>query len=230
MKTSFLKSTKYLNLPRVAGLAILLLGATFTACENGCKPGSEPEPVCSEHVTVVAAGCAATGEFKNLWLQLDNGELLQPLENKTAVTYVQAGHEFLVGYETTKAARNSNGQTVCAAMPPKGTPVRLLCMTPLEVPSENCATYVTARTVECSLGAWGNTWLQLDNGHYLQPWNNATGTQTLTAGARYKIGYTQMARDNRYANIGVCAAMPADTMAWNPEIVSVTCLELVSGN
>jgi hypothetical protein len=103
-------------------------------------------------------------------------------------------------------------------------------MTPVEEPSEGCTTVVTARTIECGMGAWGNTWLQLPDGRYLQPWNNATTTTQLIDGAKYKIGFTPMAKDNRFNNGVICAAMPSDPKAWNPEVVSVNCLEVVSGN
>ena len=82
----------------------------------------------------------------------------------------------------------------------------------------------------CSYGAWGDTWLKLDDGTYLQPWNNATSTTELKEGGRYKIGYTKIAKDSRYDGLAQCAALPADPKARNPETVSVICLEQVSGN
>ena len=137
----------------------------------------------------------------------------------------------MIGYETMKRDNRYDGQVICQALPPDGKPVRLLCMNPIvEEPAENCSTIVTARTVECGSGAWGDTWLQLEDGSYLQPWNNATNITQLIPNARYKIGCKQMAKDNRFNNGVICAAMPSDQRAWTPTVVSVECMEQVRGN
>lgn len=94
-------------------------------------------------------------------------------------------------------------------------------------PGANCNVYVTATQFMCAYGAWGDIWLRLDNGYYLQPWDNSTSTTQIIPGARYKIGYTLMAKDSRYDGMIFCMVVPSDPMAWTPSIVSVTCLEPV---
>lgn len=213
---------------------LVVLAATLTSCEKGCGPGNEPAPdpiftECQTLVTVVPAGCA-TGEFNNLWFKLDNGEWLQPFENKTGISNVQAGERYLIGYEEMKLNRHPSNPVICQALPPTGKAIRIWCMTPVAESAPTCQTLVTARLVECSNGAWGNIWLQLADGSYLQPWNNATAITQLTPGAKYKIGYVPMVKDNRFNNGAICAAMPSDPKAWNPTVVSVECMEVAANN
>ncbi|KAA9345718.1 hypothetical protein [Adhaeribacter soli] len=214
-----------------SGVAMLafLVTASLSGCERGCGD-IEPTPdilPCETLVTVESASCAS-GAFQNQWLKLDNGEWLQPFENQTHITGIQPGQRYRIGYEVMKRDKRYDGQVVCLALPPAGKAIRILCMTPVDDTGAGCDTYVTARKVNCSVGAWQDTWLQLDNGRYLQPWHNGTGVAQLSEGARYKIGYSQMAKDSRYDNVVVCAAMPTDTMAWHPTVVSVNCLEAVT--
>ena len=230
MKEHFLNLNQIKNLPRILAISVLLLGTTLTSCEQSC--GEEPAPGdsnCSTEVTAQSAGCAS-GAFQNYWFKLDNGEWLQPFENISNFAGVEPGKRYRIGYETMRRDSRYDNLMICQALPPKGQAIRVFCITPLEEgPTGNCDTYVTARAVECSFGAWGNIWLQLEDGRYLQPWNNGTSTTQLTEGAKYKIGYSQMAKDSRYNNGVICAAMPSDQRAWNPEIVSVNCLEPVAG-
>lgn len=230
MKKQFYKFLASLRSGRGIAVMAFLLSATLSSCERGCNDG-DPEPgtfSCNTEVTVESAGCAG-GAFHSRWFKLPNGEWLQPFENKTNISNIEPGQRYKIGYEVMNRD-NRYGQLACLALPPSGKAIRIHCMTPVDEPTGNCDTYVTARNVNCSVGAWGSTWLQLDNGNYLQPWQNNTGTVNLTEGTRYKIAFTSMARDNRYANINVCAAMPLDTLAWNPQVVSVNCLEEASEN
>lgn len=94
-------------------------------------------------------------------------------------------------------------------------------------PGSTCNVYVTATQFMCAYGAWGDIWLRLDNGYYLQPWDNSTSTTQLIPGARYKIAYSIMAKDSRYDGMIFCLMAPSDPLAWTPAIVSVTCLEPV---
>ncbi|MFC5272374.1 hypothetical protein [Adhaeribacter terreus] len=230
MKKDILKRNFLPKLRRSFLLPALFLAAVSTGCERSCTDDPAPgNQACTTEVTVESAGCAS-GAFQSRWFKLPNGEWLQPFENQTNITSVEPGQRYTIGYEIMKRDNRYDKQVVCLALPPTGKAIRILCMTPMEVPTVYCDTYVTARNVNCSLGAWGNTWLQLHNGHYLQPWQNNTATQTLVEGARYKIGFTPMARDNRYININTCAAMPLDSMAWSPQVVSVNCLEPVGEN
>src|SRR5688572_2058244 len=228
MKNAINQKKHLFSLRRGISLVALMLSSALSGCESLC---GEPDILpCGTQVTVVGAGCAS-GAFESLWLQLDNGELLQPFENQTSITSIKEGERYMIGYEKMKRDKRYDHQLACLALPPKGTPIRLLCMNPIEEePTGNCSTIVTARTVECSSGTWGTTWLQLEDGSYLQPWNNATNISQLTPGAKYKIGYKQMAKDNRFNNGAVCAAMPSDQRAWTPTVVSVECMEPVGGN
>ncbi|NDK56102.1 hypothetical protein [Pontibacter fetidus] len=91
-------------------------------------------------------------------------------------------------------------------------------------PTTDCVLQGTAVTIACGYGAFQNTWLQLNDTTYLQPWVNATAVQTLKPGQKYSFGYIEVERDNRYDNIYTCmAALP------KAKIIKLTCLQPVAG-
>lgn len=232
MKNIALNRMKRLNPRQVFAFLLVLVSASFAGCIRECGEDDSITPAilkCETTVTVTPVSCAG-GAFQNNWLQLDNGDFLQPFENQTHLTSLEPGKKYRIGYDLMKRDNRYDGQFSCLAMPPASKAIRLLCITPLDSTTTNCNTYVTAKNVICGLGAWGSIWLQLDNGKYLQPWNNNSGLTRLTEGARYKIAYSPMARDSRYNNQFVCEAMPADSLAWNPEVVSVNCIDPIISN
>ena len=90
--------------------------------------------------------------------------------------------------------------------------------------STDCVLQGTAVNITCGYGAFQNTWLQLNDTTYLQPWVNATAVQTLTPGQKYSFGYIEVERDNRYDNIYTCkAALP------KAKLIKLTCLQPVTG-
>lgn len=92
-------------------------------------------------------------------------------------------------------------------------------------PTTECVLQATAVNVMCGYGAFQNTWLQLNDTTYLQPWVNATAVQTLTPGQKYRFGYIEVERDNRYDNIYTCyRALP------KARIVKLTCLQPVTNS
>ena len=71
MKKEFLKRAGLLNLGSGFGMAVLLLGLSFSGCEQGCGFGDEPQPdplLCNTEVTVETAGCAS-GVFQSRWFK-----------------------------------------------------------------------------------------------------------------------------------------------------------------
>jgi hypothetical protein len=90
-------------------------------------------------------------------------------------------------------------------------------------PVQGCEVNATAVTVVCGFGAFEDTWLQLENGKYLQPWANATSVQNLIPGQKYRVGYAVMVPDNRYKDLVICkAALPVS------ETIKLTCLQSIS--
>ncbi len=91
-------------------------------------------------------------------------------------------------------------------------------------PKTDCIFQATAVTVTCGYGAFGDTWLQVNDTTYLQPWVNATSVQALTPGQKYKYGFTEVEQDDRYKDEAYCkAALP------KARIVKLTCLQPVTG-
>ena len=77
------------------------------------------------------------------------------------------------------------------------------------VPSNlQCETLVTVESAGCASGAFQNQWLKLDNGEWLQPFDNQTNITGIQPGQRYRIGYEVMKRDKRYDGQVVCLALP----------------------
>ncbi len=83
-----------------------------------------------------------------------------------------------------------------------------------------CDTYVTVRSSGCGTGLWGNLWLQLENGAYLQPWDGPQGLPAVTAGQRLKISYQVMKRDHRYDQVITCQALTPKADA-----IRITCFD-----
>lgn len=83
-----------------------------------------------------------------------------------------------------------------------------------------CTTEATAVGFTCALGAFNNNWLQLSDGTYLQPWVNATDRKELVHGQKYRLGFVEVVRDDRYDNIATCKAYVPQGKP-----VKVTCLE-----
>ncbi|GAB3199065.1 hypothetical protein GCM10027293_17260 [Pontibacter aydingkolensis] len=91
------------------------------------------------------------------------------------------------------------------------------------VPETECTQEVTAETIMCGYGAFGNVWLKTADGSYLQPWHNLTGQNELVNGQKYTIGYKAVEKDDKYKDIVTCkAAVPA------AQAVAVTCINTVS--
>ena len=62
----------------------------------------------------------------------------------------------------------------------------------------------TARLMGCGTGAFGQLWLQLEDGTYLQPWENASAEARLLEGAQYHVKYHAIVKDNRYSSPAGC--------------------------
>jgi hypothetical protein len=71
------------------------------------------------------------GAFQNKWLELENGELLQPFENRTNLTSITTGQKYRIGYEFMKRDDRYENEINCMAMPPDAKPIRLLCIDPI---------------------------------------------------------------------------------------------------
>ncbi|MEJ8801046.1 hypothetical protein [Pontibacter sp. H249] len=88
-----------------------------------------------------------------------------------------------------------------------------------------CNQEVTATTVICGYGAFGNVWLKTADGSYLQPWHNLAGQNALVSGQKYRIGYKEVERDEKYKNVFTCmAAVPA------AKAIALTCLTAATNN
>ncbi|WP_162427755.1 hypothetical protein [Pontibacter pudoricolor] len=89
-------------------------------------------------------------------------------------------------------------------------------------PVRDCVFEATAVKVTCGYGAFDDTWLQVNDTTYIQPWVNATTLQHLIVGQTYRFGYVEVARDNRYKDLYTCqAALP------KAKVVKLTCLEQI---
>mgnify|MGYP005752090243 CR=1 FL=1 len=92
-------------------------------------------------------------------------------------------------------------------------------------PQTACSIEVTAESIMCGYGAFGNVWLRAADGSYLQPWHNLTEQKELVAGQKYKIAFKAADRDDKYNNAYTClAAGPA------AQAVTITCLSAATIN
>lgn len=89
-------------------------------------------------------------------------------------------------------------------------------------PVQDCIFEATAVKVTCGYGAFEDTWLQVNDTTYIQPWVNATAVQHLTLGQKYRFGYMEVQKDGRYNDLYICqVALP------KAKIVKLTCLQQV---
>ena len=113
---------------------LTLLSIALSAGTSACQllpNGNDAQPLaCTTEVTVISAMCGQ-GAFQNNWLQLENGELLQPFENRTYVTSLSCGQKFRIGYEFMKRDNRYDNEIHCMALPPDAKPIRLLCIDPI---------------------------------------------------------------------------------------------------
>jgi len=90
-----------------------------------------------------------------------------------------------------------------------------------------CQTTVLAKQMDCSAyGAFNQVYFRLEDGTFLQPYENATKPQVpldfVKDGFAYQINYEKVTPDNRYGNLAICEL-------YNPEVanatpVRITCL------
>ena len=93
------------------------------------------------------------------------------------------------------------------------------------VPETTCDVEVSAEAIMCGYGAFKNVWLKTADGAYLQPWYNVTQQEELVPGQKYKIGFKNVERDDKYKGIYTCAAeVPA------AQAIALICISPVASN
>ena len=209
------------------GLAALLLlfGTGLTSCEkeHNCKPATQPVSSCSTFATVETDECRG-GFLGGTWFRLDNGDLLLPKGSSVTVPNLTQGQRIRLGFTTLQ--NNPKATFSCNYFQAPEEPdlgIQITCIEPIGfcgTPNGSaCNVFVTAENVMCGNGVWRNTWLKLDDGTYLQPWETSANVVQVTPGQRYRIGFEKVARDSRYNQFVTCQAVPPPATA-----VRITCL------
>lgn len=204
---------------------LFLLGLSLTSCEDhNCEP-SQPVSGCNTFATVEDDGCRS-GYLGGKWFRLDNGDLLMPQASSVAIPNLEHGQRVKLSFATLQ--KNPTPTLTCNYVQAPEEPdfgVQITCLELLGIcgtppNGANCDVLVTAENVMCGNGVWENTWLKLDDGTYLQPWESAVNVSQLTPGQRYRIGFEKVTRDSRYDQGVTCQAVPPPSDA-----VRITCLE-----
>lgn len=89
----------------------------FTVCEREGYDSSNPGP-CNTGVTARLIGCHVTGLWGGVWLQLDNGEFLQPWESSMGVFQPVDGQRFKISYTEVQRDNRYDSSIVCMVMAP----------------------------------------------------------------------------------------------------------------
>lgn len=212
---------------RQTALGLLLLtGLSLSGCRETNEPETPTPNTCSTFATVEDDACR-DGLMAGKWLRLDNGELVLPQSSLVALPNLTHGQRVRLHFTTLQT--NPDFVLLCNYVLPPESPARSIVITCLEpvgfcgTPPGNpshCQLTATATNVMCGSGVWQSTWLKLDNGAYLQPYENVSGYANLVPGQRYRLGYEKMTRDNRYDGQVTCLAMPPAA-----EAVRLTCLQ-----
>jgi len=97
---------------------------------------------CEAFVTVKHLNCGL-GIWGGYWLQLDNGEYLQPTENTTHFKNIHDGDRYRICFEGGKPPITTNAKILCRKALPAAAPIRI---TFLEVlPKTAASTAITAQ-------------------------------------------------------------------------------------
>lgn len=108
-------------------LKLLLFSALLMFGISACKEKETPvKRECSTEGTVRNAGCAS-GIWKNLWIQLDDGTWLQPWESDIRIT-VEEGDRLKFGYTLVTRDQRHENEVICAALPPPGNAIKITCV------------------------------------------------------------------------------------------------------
>jgi hypothetical protein len=207
-------------------ILLFLSGFGFYGCsQHGCTdPG--PAENCNVFATVEEDGCWNT-YLGNKLLRLDNGKLLLPQSSQINIPDLMNGQRVKLAFIPVKSDPQFSNSCVYVQAPEEPTPVTITCLEAgydkCGTPVSACNTYATAENVVCGSGVWANTWLKLDDGTFLQPWETKVQGINLEPGHRYKLGYSVRARDNRYDGQVTCLAMPPAADA-----ITITCMEEVT--
>ena len=207
---------------RICLVLLFLVSLGFSGCRDDRNFCPEPATMaCTTEVTVKGAICGV-GIWGGKWLQLDNGEYLQPWESPLNLPGdVQVGQRFRISYEEiTRDSRYSN-QVICMAVPPASKAIRILCLE--EAGLTACSMDVTVEKNSCFPGYWGDVWLKKANGELLLPWDGMPLPQPLADGQRLRIGYQTSAAVKTFNPNCIMTVMPPPA-----ERIEVTCVEVLA--
>jgi hypothetical protein len=211
-------------------LFVCLLVAGVSGCqEKECvKPGNggfcgtgSGAASCDTYVTVKSSGCGV-GIWGNKWLQLDNGEFLQPWDGPQGLPAVTEGQRLMISYKVIARDHRYDNEITCMALTPPANAIRITCIDTLPpiCGTVACGTSATVILDPCFPAYWGEVMLQLDNGDYLRPWEGLPLNQPLQNGQKVKIGYDVSSAAKSYQLI-------CNTLQIIPPFtpVKITCIE-----
>ncbi len=241
MKFNLLKPFKNIAAGKLLAVVFAAVSsmAMFSCTKDDVTPTIWPEPViCPPHdstshctpdtyVTVRFTGCGV-GVYGAYWLQLDNGDYLQPWSSDVIFT-PQDGQRLKINYQEVTRDSRFDSVIVCQALVPTPTAaIHVACLRQVQSPPSNqCSVLVTADDMLCGFGVWGEMYFKLADGTHLQPWESLVNMPAPQHGQQYKIGYELMQPDNRYDSVYVCLAIPDGVISISP--ARITCVELVTG-
>ena len=207
-------------------MMFLVSGFGFFGCSQHSCTDPKPAEACNAFATVEEDACWNTYLGSKL-LRLDNGQLLLPQSTQVMLPNLKAGQRVKLAFMPVQTDPQFSNTCTYVQAPEEPIRVSITC---IEAgfwcgtnPPAACNTYATAENTACGSGVWGNTWLRLDDGTWLQPFENLTAGIGLKPGQRYKLGYHTRSRDNRYDGQVACLAMPPAADA-----ITITCMEEVT--
>jgi hypothetical protein len=133
--------------------ALLLLFISLSGCDLASDSQSEKQQwyygqlsersQCDAFVTVKHLNCGQ-GIWGGYWLQLDNGDYLQPTANTTHFRAVHEGDRYRICFENGTLPKITKSKILCSNQLPTADPVRI---TFLEVmPKTAASTAITSQT------------------------------------------------------------------------------------
>lgn len=115
-------------------LALLFMSLFLSGCDDEVVCPVDEE--CRVEVTAINSFCAV-GAFGTIAFVLDDGAVLEPWINATAITEVEGGARYTIGYTPTKRDDRYKNDSrfenniICCGMDPGPQAVKITCLTPV---------------------------------------------------------------------------------------------------
>ena len=170
------------------GLLVILFSGIISLSIYSCKKTPDPNTGCNVYGTFVSIPCGG-GLFGNLWIRLDNDQLLQPCQIASGIKLeVKEGQRVKLAY-TEISQSNCPNMMACAIAVPNHKTIRITCMELQGSGNSLCTLTGTLKDYNLVMNRSCGWVLEADNNTKIEVYGFPQGF-TPKDGMRVKFGYT----------------------------------------